>query len=144
MNDGKNNTDENSEALLSLCSSAMKLNKQSLEDKERPEQLCPENATKFVHVKNFMSGAKRGFLDVNLDDSGKWDLNGGSEADLAKSSSILFSPKSGINGGLEKNQVQQSISPLNIEEKKKEHVTGNGALPSAKKVPENPFYYSQN
>ncbi|KAI3521575.1 hypothetical protein L1887_11046 [Cichorium endivia] len=91
-----------------------------------------ENATKFAHVKNFMSGAKRGFSDVNLDGSGKWALNGGSEADLGKGSSVLFSPRSGINGGLEKNQVQQSISPPNIEEKKKEHVTGNGALPSAK------------
>ncbi|CAH1422627.1 unnamed protein product [Lactuca virosa] len=94
-----------------------------------------ESATKFAHVKNFMSGAKRGFSDVNIDGPGKWVMNGGSEADLGKSSSVLFSPRGGINGGLEKNQVQQSISPSNvqpIEEKKKEHVSRNVAPPSAK------------
>ncbi|XP_071711191.1 auxin-responsive protein IAA27-like [Rutidosis leptorrhynchoides] len=65
-------------------------------------------------VKNFMSGAKRGFSDVNLDGSEKWDLNNsGSESDL------------------EKNQAKQVVSAhdvKSIEEKNKSPVTA----PSAK------------
>ncbi|MFS7974297.1 putative transcription factor interactor and regulator AUX-IAA family [Helianthus anomalus] len=46
-----------------------------------------ENAKFGPVVKNYMSGAKRGFSDVNFNGSGpsgKWALNGGSEADLCK------------------------------------------------------------
>ncbi|KAJ9568288.1 hypothetical protein OSB04_004254 [Centaurea solstitialis] len=74
-----------------------------------------ENATK---IKNFMSGAKRGFSDVNVNGSGKWVLGGGSEAELGKSSSVLFSPTSGLNGGSDKNQALKSDTEL-VQEKKK-------------------------
>lgn len=72
---------------------------------------CEENGK----VKNFMSaGAKRGFSDVNIDGSEKWDLNNsGSESDL------------------EKNQTQKLVSVLDvksIEEKNKSPVSA----PSAK------------
>ncbi|XP_010249636.1 PREDICTED: auxin-responsive protein IAA27 [Nelumbo nucifera] len=50
-------------------------------------------------LKNFVSGAKRGFSDA-IDDSGKWVFSGapsGSEVDLGKGA-VLFSPRGG-NGG---------------------------------------------
>lgn len=90
-----------------------------------------QNATKIGEIKNFMSGAKRGFSDVNVDGSGKWVLSGGSEPDLGKCSSVLFSPRSGINAGLDKNQAQKSDTK-HVEEKKKGPVKENGTSPSAK------------
>lgn len=62
-------------------------------------------------MKNFVSGAKRGFSDA-IDGSGKWvfTVNGGSEVDLGKSVSPLFSPRVGKNG-LESNNTQQSSLP---------------------------------
>ncbi|GMQ08584.1 hypothetical protein CsSME_00052248 [Camellia sinensis var. sinensis] len=62
-------------------------------------------------MKNFVSGAKRGFSDA-IDGSGKWvfTVNGGSEVDLGKSVSPLFSPRVGKNV-LESNNTQQSSLP---------------------------------
>ncbi|CAI9286340.1 unnamed protein product [Lactuca saligna] len=69
-----------------------------------------ENACKNSPVKNFASGAKRGFSDVNFDGSCKWGFNRGYEGDSVN----LF----GINSGKESKQTQQPI-PLPLEEKKK-------------------------
>ncbi|KAI7741334.1 hypothetical protein M8C21_029239, partial [Ambrosia artemisiifolia] len=71
---------------------------------------CEENATKGGPIiKNFMSGAKRGFSDVvNLDGSSKWALNTGSESDLGK----------GVNGVFEINKTSSpDVKP--VEDKKK-------------------------
>ncbi|KAK1434123.1 hypothetical protein QVD17_11041 [Tagetes erecta] len=85
-----------------------------------------ENATKLGHViKNYMSGAKRGFCDVN--GSGKWGLNGGSEAGLCKE----------INGGFEKKQSQQLISSSDVklgEKDKKSHAGESGNVPPSAKA----------
>ncbi|KAI7741339.1 hypothetical protein M8C21_029244 [Ambrosia artemisiifolia] len=78
---------------------------------------CEENATKGGPIiKNFMSGAKRGFSDVvNLDGSSKWALNTGSESDLSK----------GVNGVFEKNKTSYpDVKP--VEDKKKGHCSSNG------------------
>ncbi|KAI3463320.1 hypothetical protein Pfo_019983 [Paulownia fortunei] len=84
-------------------------------------------------LKNFVSGAKRGFSDA-IGSSGKWGLSmtGGSEVDLAKGD-VLFSPR-GINGGCKSNNIVQSCLPGSclkevcnsppvkpVEEKKNEH-----------------------
>ncbi|KAJ0755497.1 putative transcription factor interactor and regulator AUX-IAA family [Helianthus annuus] len=70
-----------------------------------------ENAKFGPVVKNYMSGAKRGFSDVNFNGSGpsgKWPLSGGSEADLCR----------GVNCVFEKNQTSSSdVKP--VEEEKK-------------------------
>nr|GMC78190.1 auxin-responsive protein IAA27-like [Ipomoea batatas] len=52
----------------------------------------------FSPLKNFVSGAKRGFSDA-IDGSGKWNLsmNGGSESDWGKTD-VLFSLKGGNSG----------------------------------------------
>uniref|UniRef100_A0A5B6ZT92 Auxin-responsive protein n=1 Tax=Davidia involucrata TaxID=16924 RepID=A0A5B6ZT92_DAVIN len=76
----------------------MSLFGKDLEDKTNGYSLSP--------LKNFVSGAKRGFSDA-IDVSGKW---GFSEVDLAKSA-LLFSPR-GRNGGLENKNVQQSTKEL--------------------------------
>ncbi|CAK9174572.1 unnamed protein product [Ilex paraguariensis] len=96
------------------------------------------------HLKNFVSGAKRGFSDA-IDGSEKWALtmNGGSEVDLAKGA-VLFSPRCG-NNLLEKNNTHKSClagpamkdagvpSPQKpIEEKKTSPSNDNSSAPAAK------------
>lgn len=80
-------------------------------------------------LKNFVSGAKRGFSDA-INGSGKWGLsiNGGSEVDLGKSDA-LYSPR-GVNAGCNSNNTSKSclhgssvkeIPPVKpVEEKKNE------------------------
>lgn len=100
-------------------------------------------------LKNFVSGAKRGFSDA-LDGSGNWVLsgNGGSEVDLGKGA-VLFSPRGGNGGkslgGLE-NSTQQlgsaapalkdvvPPSPKPVQEKKPQMCAANdhGIAPAAK------------
>ncbi|KAA8540389.1 hypothetical protein F0562_024692 [Nyssa sinensis] len=77
----------------------MSLFGKDLEDKTNGYSLSP--------LKNYVSGAKRGFSDA-IDVSSKWgfSVSGGPEVDLAKSA-VLFSPR-GRNGGLENKNVQQS------------------------------------
>ncbi|KAK9066237.1 hypothetical protein SSX86_013558 [Deinandra increscens subsp. villosa] len=91
-------------------------------------KISEENATKFGPViKNYMSGAKRGFSDVNFNGSEKWGLKGGSEADLCK----------GIDGVFEKNQTQQLISSSDVkpvEVEKKGPVSENGSVPPSAKA----------
>ncbi|KAI3786078.1 hypothetical protein L1987_45205 [Smallanthus sonchifolius] len=74
-----------------------------------------ENAAKSgPAIKNYMSGAKRGFSDVNFSGSGK-----------------------GINGVFEKNQTQQLVSSSYVkpvEEEKKGPVSENGSVPPSAKV----------
>ncbi|KAI3789750.1 hypothetical protein L2E82_02553 [Cichorium intybus] len=83
-------------------------------------------------VKSFVSGAKRGFSDVNLDGSCKWGFNGGSDGDSAKGSCSTTSVLFGINTGLENKQTQPPI-PLPVEEKNKASVTTeNGRAPPSK------------
>ncbi|KAG8379976.1 hypothetical protein BUALT_Bualt07G0145600 [Buddleja alternifolia] len=88
-------------------------------------------------LKNYVSGAKRGFSDA-INGSGKWGLgiNGGSEVDLGKND-VLFSPK-GVNGNFKSNinlQAGNSVkevcksSPV-VEEKK----NGNGSTTPASKA----------
>ncbi|KAI3712013.1 hypothetical protein L1987_70562 [Smallanthus sonchifolius] len=62
-----------------------------------------ENSCKNSPTKNNVSGAKRGFSDVNFDGSGKWGFNGGSE---------------GVNAGLDSKKTEQLV-PNIVEEKKK-------------------------
>uniref|UniRef100_A0A5B6ZUS5 Auxin-responsive protein n=1 Tax=Davidia involucrata TaxID=16924 RepID=A0A5B6ZUS5_DAVIN len=116
----------------------MSLFGKDLEDKTNGYSLSP--------LKNFVSGAKRGFSDA-IDVSGKWgfSVNGGSEVDLAKSS-VLFSPKGRNGGGLENKNVQQSClpgpatkevvppSPNPVQEKKTQVSSANehGSAPAAK------------
>ncbi|CAK9161507.1 unnamed protein product [Ilex paraguariensis] len=95
-------------------------------------------------LKNFVSGAKRGFSDA-IDASGNWDLsmNGGSEVDLAKGS-VLFPPTGG-KSALEKINTQQSCLPgpakkdagvhspqKPIQEKKTSPANDNNSAPAAK------------
>nr|XP_043615405.1 auxin-responsive protein IAA21-like [Erigeron canadensis] len=73
------------------------------------------DCTNFGPIKNFMSGAKRGFCDVNLNGSDKWDLKGGSESELGKI------------------QAQKPVEVKPIDEKNKGPANENGiAPPSAK------------
>ncbi|KAF8388950.1 hypothetical protein HHK36_025633 [Tetracentron sinense] len=100
-------------------------------------------------VKNFVSGAKRGFSDA-IDDSGKWGFSGGggSEVDLAKGA-VLFSPRGGnggkSHGGLENNGQQLGLaspamkdsvppSPKPVQEKKPQipAINDHGNAPVAK------------
>ncbi|CAH1425500.1 unnamed protein product [Lactuca virosa] len=93
-----------------------------------------ENACKNSPVKNFVSGAKRGFSDVNFDGSCKWGFNGGYEGDSVKGSCSTTSVLFGINSGKESKQTQQPI-PLPLEEKKKASVTTeNGRTPPSSKA----------
>ncbi|KAJ0834055.1 putative transcription factor interactor and regulator AUX-IAA family [Helianthus annuus] len=85
---------------------------------------CQENATKVGPIiKNFMSGAKRGFSDVNLAGSGKWGLTSGSESDMSKD----------FNGVFEKNKTS-SLDVKPVEDKKKGLVNINGSPPPSSKA----------
>lgn len=87
-------------------------------------------------LKNFFSGAKRGFSDA-IDGSGKWTLsvNGGSEADLPKGS-VLFSP-SGGNGGLENNTSQKSCLPAGFSMKEASMASPSKPVEEKKTSPTN-------
>ncbi|KAL3840875.1 hypothetical protein ACJIZ3_025466 [Penstemon smallii] len=95
------------------------------------KDLKDESVNGFSHspLKNFVSGAKRGFSDA-INDSGKWvlSMNGGSEVDLKKGDT-LFSPK-GVNVGGKNNNNLQSTPVKPVEEKKNE----NGSTAPASKA----------
>ncbi|KAF8400838.1 hypothetical protein HHK36_014141 [Tetracentron sinense] len=100
-------------------------------------------------LKNFVSGAKRGFSDA-IDGSEKWVFSGsgGSEVDLAKGA-VLFSPRGGNGGkplgGLENNTQQLGLassamkdvvppSPKPVQEKQPQipAMNDHGNAPAAK------------
>ncbi|KAK6148842.1 hypothetical protein DH2020_016367 [Rehmannia glutinosa] len=92
------------------------------------------------HLRNFVSGAKRGFSDAIINGCGKWGLsvNGGSEGNLGKND-VLFSPR-GVNGSckgnnsLPESSVKEIVVPpvKPVEEKKNEN--GNNAPASKAQV----------
>ncbi|KAK3027066.1 hypothetical protein RJ639_040898 [Escallonia herrerae] len=87
-------------------------------------------------LKNFGSGAKRGFSDAINGSSDKWvfSANGGYEVDLGKGT-VLFSPRGG-NGGLEKNNTQQCnlprVPPSKHVEKQTSPANEHASAPAAK------------
>ncbi|KAK6914866.1 AUX/IAA domain [Dillenia turbinata] len=109
------------------------------------KELEDKNGTNpFGSVKNFVSGAKRGFYDA-IDGSGKWVFSGSEVADSGKGN-VLFSPRSGKsssanvleipNGqkssGSSSNQGQDvSLAPKSVQEKKPQ-VNEHSSAPAAK------------
>ncbi|XP_068647206.1 auxin-responsive protein IAA27-like [Aristolochia californica] len=87
---------------------------------ESPERKADKGAYNTGVLKNFVSGAKRGFSDA-IDVSGKWNFSGGSgsEHEMGKGAT-LFSPRGGNVGknsnGLEGNGQQSGLAvppPMN-------------------------------
>ncbi|KAK6912036.1 AUX/IAA domain [Dillenia turbinata] len=98
----------------------------------------------FGSVKNFVSGAKRGFYEA-IDGSGKWVFSGSEVVDSGKGN-VLFSPRSGkgssvnvleiLNGqksnGSSSNQGKDvSLTPKSAQEKKPQ-VNEHSSAPAAK------------